>query len=248
MRCSIPAFAGTMTEGREEFGNVMELHASFSYPFRDPDWFRKVLLAGLILLIPVVGALVILGWELDIIRRVIRGSDAAIPSPQPGIHLRDGLRSAGIFLLYLVPLLLAFALLEAGIRLPPVVGLKAEDAGTLAGVLGWIFGVLCVLLALGLPLLAYAAIARFADSGRLKDAFRLRQILPLVAGAPAAYLPLLPGLVFQFLAGSIGVFVCCFGLVVSLPYGLAVQAHWIGQAYIKASAEGNRPPEADSSS
>ena len=37
---------------------------SFAWPFRDPEWFNKIVLMGLIGLIPVVGWLQLLGWML----------------------------------------------------------------------------------------------------------------------------------------------------------------------------------------
>ena len=44
----------------------MNFGLSFSYIFEDQDWFRKLALPGLCLLIPVVGWMVTLGWTLKV--------------------------------------------------------------------------------------------------------------------------------------------------------------------------------------
>jgi hypothetical protein len=217
---------------------------AFSFPFQDPDWFKKVFLSGLFLLIPLLGAVSMIGWGLEICRAAIRNKGGALPFPRPGPNLRGGMQILAIVLLYLVPLLLAVVCFEAGIHLPPVSGLKAQTAREVADILGWIFGVLCVFFGLSLPLLACAAIGRFAETNRLKDAFHLRNVVRLILKSPKAYLLLLPGLAFQALTGWIGIMVCCIGLTVSLPYSVAVQAHWLGQIHTDASA-GRIPPSAD---
>ena len=46
---------------------------AFSWPFRDPDWLPKVLVMGLILLVPVLGAMAGLGWMLAALDRLRAG-------------------------------------------------------------------------------------------------------------------------------------------------------------------------------
>jgi uncharacterized membrane protein len=41
----------------------MDFGRAFSFVFEDPDWLKKVAIAGLVMLIPVIGQLVVLGWH-----------------------------------------------------------------------------------------------------------------------------------------------------------------------------------------
>jgi uncharacterized membrane protein len=50
----------------------MDFGLAFSYPFQDQDWLKKLGIAGLLMIIPVFGWLVVAGWAIEITRRVIR--------------------------------------------------------------------------------------------------------------------------------------------------------------------------------
>jgi hypothetical protein len=218
---------------------------AFSYPFQDADWFRKTLLAGCILIIPFFGPVIILGWGLEICRQALRKPAGAVPPPRPAAHFRGGLKVLGVILFCLLPLLIAVSLLELGIRLPPVLGLKEQPEQVIVTILGGLFGIVCVFLGLAMPMLACAEIGRLAETGRLRDALPLGAAIRTVVHAPRSFLLLLPGLFAQALSGWIGVLVCCVGLAVSLPYGVAVQAHWLGRVYAEESAARFPPPAAD---
>ena len=49
--------------------NTMNYSHAFSYVFEDKDWLSKILIAGLISLIPIVGQLYLFGWMIEIVRR-----------------------------------------------------------------------------------------------------------------------------------------------------------------------------------
>ena len=53
---------------------------AFVWPFRDPDWLGKVVIIGLILLIPIVGGINGLGWMLATIDRLRKGEQRLTPA------------------------------------------------------------------------------------------------------------------------------------------------------------------------
>ena len=59
----------------------MNLGLAFSYVFKDKEWFKKILMPALCMLIPVVGQFVVIGWGLKITKRVIDGyEEDALPN------------------------------------------------------------------------------------------------------------------------------------------------------------------------
>jgi hypothetical protein len=48
----------------------MEFGRAFSYAFEDSEWIKKVGIAALVFLIPLLGLIILMGWSLEIIRRV----------------------------------------------------------------------------------------------------------------------------------------------------------------------------------
>src|SRR5690349_22088333 len=87
---------------------------AFAWPFRDPDWAGKVLLMGLILVIPFVGPINGLGWMLAALDR-LRSGEERLP-PANFDHLGRGFRLFVVLLVY-YGVLIAIA---AAIYLPAV--------------------------------------------------------------------------------------------------------------------------------
>ena len=57
----------------------MDFGLAFSYVFQDRDWLRKVGIVALISLIPILGQLVLIGWSLNITKRVIERHPEPLP-------------------------------------------------------------------------------------------------------------------------------------------------------------------------
>jgi hypothetical protein len=60
---------------------------TLNWPFRDPRWLPKTLVQALILLIPVVGAIAMLGWMLKSLDNLRAGRDELAPA---SLHLGRG--------------------------------------------------------------------------------------------------------------------------------------------------------------
>jgi hypothetical protein len=70
---------------------------SFGFPFRDPKWVEKVLLQGLILIIPIVGLIALAGWMLMTLDNIRAGRQELAPA---GFHLGRGIGLFGAWFLY----------------------------------------------------------------------------------------------------------------------------------------------------
>jgi Protein of unknown function (DUF4013) len=70
---------------------------AFGLAFRDPKWVEKVLLQGLILIIPIVGLIALAGWMLMTFDNLRAGRQELAPA---GFHLGRGIGLFGAWFLY----------------------------------------------------------------------------------------------------------------------------------------------------
>src|SRR3979411_1700042 len=69
---------------------------AFAWPFQDPGWFGKMVLQGLIAIIPIIGWISMAGWLMINIDNFRAGKRELAPA---GFHLSRG---AGLFFVFLI--------------------------------------------------------------------------------------------------------------------------------------------------
>ena len=70
---------------------------AFGWPFQDPNWFGKMVLQGLIWIIPIVGWISLGGWMMRTIDNYRAGRRELAPA---GFHLARGVAVSFVFLIY----------------------------------------------------------------------------------------------------------------------------------------------------
>jgi hypothetical protein len=198
---------------------VTELSDSIAWPSRDPQWVSKVLLTGLILIIPIVGQLVLVGWMLAALDN-LRAGQPVLP-PAGFSYMGRGLNLFAVYIVYALALVLIFGVLfGAGI------GISANVEGGPA-----VLGVLLILLAyaillvagLGLSLLTPVVIVA-TERGGIAGGLDVPRIAGMVrADVEEALRAGLFALVAS-LIGGIGAIACLIGQYFTTPYGYAVLA------------------------
>jgi len=226
----------------------MDFGLAFSYPFQDQDWLKKLGIAGLLLIIPLVGGFAVLGWGLEITRRVIR-HDTPLLLPEWnefGKYIVDGLYIYLISIIYSIPIIIFSSIIGGG------GGLLGQNQGSGGGdpisIVVWILLVcgscLIFLYLILFSLVIPAAIANFAVKGNLGAAFAFGELFGIIKSAFGAYIiVLLGGIVAGFLS-TLGLIACIIGVVFTAAYYYLIMAHFYGQAYNQAqSAMGvSNPP------
>lgn len=220
----------------------MDIGRSFTYITEDQDWIKKVLLGGVITLIPIVGPFFALGYMMETLRNVIAGQE--IPLPEIGDFggkLVEGLKGWVIALVYSLPLILFGACAQAGSFAP----LLAEnvDPGmveTLTTVsigMSACCGCLLLLYAILMSLVLPFALGRYAETGQLGAAFKLGEIFDMLKSnvGPALIVLLVGGLTI-FVAELVGLIACGIGLFFALFYAQLVMAFLYGSLYRRAGA------------
>jgi hypothetical protein len=213
----------------------MDFGKAFTFAFDDPDWLKKIAINALIGIIPIVGQIYLMGWGLEVARRVATGSAQPLPDVDFGTYLGYGFKAFVVALVYTAPLWVS-ALVVAGLS-ALLYEVSQEAANTIGMVVGICFGFFGLVYGLLIGLVMPAAFTRMVIFGRIKDGLAFGSVFSLVRAAPGAYLLVLVGtIVAQFLAGIVGGIACGIGVIFTAALYQAVAGHFYGQAYRAASA------------
>jgi hypothetical protein len=209
----------------------MDIGRAFSYIFEDQEWLTKVAVAALVMLIPFIGWFAILGWQLEITRRVILNEARPLPAWSDfGGYLSRGFMGFVIAFVYLLPLVVFSGCFQAAI-IP--LSEQGNDVMTFAVAgLGLVFSCVTLIYGIAAGLVLPAALGRYADTSQIGDAFNFGAILGLVRAAPGAFAMVLIGGFLASLLASLGTIACFIGVFFTAALASAVNGHLYGQAYI----------------
>ena len=203
---------------------------AFAWPFRDPEWPRKLLIIAATLLIPIIGGINGLGWMLATLDRLRAGDETMAPA---GLgYIGRGFRLFVVQIVYG----LAISALALLIYLPAV--LLAVHQGSGQANTGLIFLALFLnVLAFGVATVGALAVT-FAspafvlatDRGGIRGGLNVRE----VARRSRANLTntLIAGLMLiaASFVSSLGSIVCLVGILFTAAYALAMQA-WVFRSF-----------------
>jgi hypothetical protein len=219
---------------------VERITDAFAWPARDPEWLTKILIIGVILLIPIVGAINGIGWMLATLDRLRAGDEALAPANLG--YIGRGLRLFVVNLAYG----LAIVLLAAAIYVPAllIAGSQSQGSANPALVsLAIVLSLLAFSLAtLGTLALNFALPSIVLATDREGMAGGLRVLAVLRRSRINVSNTLIAGLMLiaAGFVGSLGILLCGIGVLFTLAYALAMQA-WIirsfelGTAAVKAA-------------
>ena len=215
----------------------MNVGRAFKFVFDDPRWLLKLFIGGLFAVaagflnfIPILGqvvafagGLVVTGYSLILVRRVMDGYDTPLPEwDDIGGLLTFGLKGFVVQLGWSLPLIV----LGLAVLLP---GIVVENSGLIA------LGALAVLvLALATLLIAPAGLGRLAATGSIGEGLNIRLILEMVRNNLGDYVLLALAAVGALLIGVAGFLIFVVGGLLTFPYALLVIAHLTGQAYFRS--------------
>jgi uncharacterized membrane protein YhaH (DUF805 family) len=213
---------------------------AFVWPVRDPDWVVKLLIIGLISLIPIIGTINGIGWMLASLDRLRAGEERLAPANLS--YLPRGFRVFVVELIY-VCVLLAIALVfylpgiliavrqghdngnPALIALAITLNLVAFGVVTL-GSLAYTFILPSMILATDAG--GIGAGLRFGD---VLKRCRMNPINTLIAGLM---------LLAASFVGSFGLIACGIGVIFTAAYAVAMQAWIIRSFELGSTAPGAR--------
>jgi len=216
----------------------MDFGLPFSFPFQDQNWFKKLAIAGLILLIPIIGVIYLLGWGLEITRQLIFGEPVVIPENDLGKFLGRGFKAFVISLVFSIPSMI-FQIPSSILNVAAQNASSDDGSGAMFGGMAAIAicsGFLGAIYGLFLAFVMPAVYALFLKNNEeIGAGFRFGEIFGLIKKSPVAYLLAVVGGLIAGLISSLGVIACVVGLLITIPYSLLIMSHFYGQAYLEAT-------------
>ena len=200
---------------------------AFVWPVRDPEWAEKILVIGLLLLIPILGVLNGLGWMLAGLDR-LRAGEERLP-PANLTYLGRGFRLFVVNIVYAAAVgLIGTVIYSAAVILLARQGLTITQAS--GGLALLLFGFGVVTLASVLAYFLMPTIVLAVEEGGIVAGLNLVTVVrrsrlslnnTLIAGLM---------LIAAAFVGSLGAIACLVGVYFTVAYSLAMQA-WIYRSF-----------------
>ena len=219
----------------------MDFGLAFSYVFEDEDWVKKLALAS-VLCLTLIGIIPVLGWGLEVIRRVIKEDPEPLPDwSEFGQHFVKGLLVVLVIFIYFLPItILGSCNAGAG----SLLGNTGEDfAAPIFWILTSCLSCLYFIYGLGVSLIIPAALGNYAASGEFGSVFKLGKIFKIVKDNIGNYGLVFLGLLLSYIIAPLGVIACGIGVAVTTAYAILFNSHLMGQAYKVAAPAGELPAE-----
>ncbi len=210
----------------------MDLGKAFSFPFDDEQWVSSILICGLLLLVPVLGAFLLIGYMLETARNVAMGSPRPLPKWNNfGEKLSLGFAGFVISLVYALPLAVLASLVAC---VAVGLGSAAGEDGAAAVVAGLTLCLvpLIILLALIIQPIILAAMARYLQTGSLGSAFQVGEVIGMVRADLSGWVVMFLLYLLCSIVGSLGSIII-IGFIFTLPYSQAVFGHLLGQKMLQ---------------
>jgi hypothetical protein len=221
-------------------GQSMDWGKSFTHVFEDKDWVVKVLIGGILSMIPIVN-LVVIGYALRALKNVAEGAEQPLPAWDDfGDYFVKGLVSVLGAMVWALPIIILATMTAV---LSALTGYdSAEPSRVAAPYVLCIWSMSCVsgIYGLFLGFVLPAAFAQYAVRGDFGAFFRFGDIGKFIKANLGNYIvALILAVIAQFIS-SFGVILCCIGAIFTEFWALLVGSHLLGQVY--RSSEAALPP------
>ncbi len=211
----------------------IDLTKAFGFPFGDKEWPVKLLVHGLLILIPILGSIIIMGWQRQAVAG-IKAGEKGLPAIDIGKSISEGIAPFVAILNAVIPMTI-FSFATICVSVGSLVGgiLLAEEMNEGIFV---VFGVLIALVSYGGIIIA--AIIMMIIMPELRRRGFHGEMFPLLSpgksiavwkAQPIGYLVLCVGFLLTSLLGGLGVYLCYVGMLITLPWAHGANASLLAQ-------------------
>jgi hypothetical protein len=229
----------------------MDIGQALRFVFEDEEWVKKLLLGAAILLIPIFGGLVLMGYCIAVLRNIRAGSERPLPEWTDLSSLFiDGLKLWVTMIVYMIPAWILLCPVSAVWLLPLLGGDREDVTLTLTGVaflLSISLGCILLLYMLLVSLVGPAVYIRYAETGQIGACLRFGEVFRftfdnlgrvIVAQLMIWALGLVIGLVVSGISTVLGVIPIC-GWLLMVPVALLALpvSVWLGAFMVHLYAQ-----------
>jgi hypothetical protein len=211
----------------------VDLTEAFGFPFGDKDWLVNLLIHGLLMLIPILGSMIVMGWQRQAVA-MIKAGEKGLPAIDVGKSIREGVAPFVAILNAVIPMAIFSSVLVV-IAIGSLIGsiIIAEETNEEMIV---VFGILIALFSYGGILVAAIVMMVIMPEFRRRG-FR-GEMFPLLSpgvsiaawkAQPVGYLIVCVGFVLTSLLGGIGVYLCYVGMLFTMPWAHGANASLLAQ-------------------
>ncbi|HEX6548189.1 MAG TPA: DUF4013 domain-containing protein [Candidatus Dormibacteraeota bacterium] len=202
-----------------------DLVEAIKWPTYDPEWVKKIILMSLITIIPIVGALVLLGWMLTCLDYIRAGRNEMPPAGFG--YIGRGLPLFVVGLVYGLALgVVWLALFIIGTVIAAAGGSNNSGLGAIGG-LFFLLATAWLIVGLLAAALAAPAIILSTERSGIPGGLNVPGIIALIRQNIAAAVLAAVSFIVASVIGSIGGVVCALGVYLTIAYGYAMMARII---------------------
>jgi len=220
----------------------MDIGKAFTYMFEEDKWVEKLLIGGLLMLVPIVNFFAI-GYALRALKNISEGKHPILPEWDDwGDDWVKGLISSFVVpFIYSLPLMLAAIPFIIVLSATASVGTQYGYGGNyqtstgLATVCRLMFSCLAALWGLLIGIVYPAGTVKYAREGQFANYFQFRELFRFIKDNLADYIvAILISIVASIVAGIVGGIACGIGIAFTSFWSCLVMAFLFGQIEGKA--------------
>jgi len=163
----------------------VSLKRAFKAFFGNPDWLKKSALAMLGMLVPYVGAIVVMGYGLEYMRGVAWRKDDKLPEwSDLARYLKTGFGAFVVSLVYSLPVIIVLSIVTF---IPFIIFATSSSGEAYVVAFAIIIALLSMPLSLAWAALTQGGILRFAAYDKIGEGLRVQEVLASVAKTKGAF-------------------------------------------------------------
>lgn len=214
----------------------MDIGRAFSFVFEDLEWLKKVLIGGIVSLVPIV-SFAAMGYGFEETRRVYEGRELPLPEWDDfGSYFSKGLMAFIALLTYALPIIIFYCLIAFGV--PILVGAGSSGSGrnaqpgplaALAAPLSICISCLILLYVIVLVAFVPALMVRYALTEQIGAFFQFGPAWQLISTNIGGYaMALVVYLIAASIASLLGSLACLVGVYFTSFWSSLVSAYLFG--------------------
>lgn len=212
-----------------------DLGKAFSFPFKDPEWVSKFVLAAVFMVLSIfmVGIFIVAGYLVQVTQGVMRNEENPMPAwDDIGVKLVVGFKYVVVHLVYALPV---FIIIGIFVIMAIVSGISSShNEGTFVGMflVAYLFTIFfSVLYGLALAALTPVIAVKFAERERIGDALDISEVWRFFRrNWQSATIVALIAVGLQSFAG-VGLILFFVGILFTIFYAYLVSAYLYGIVY-----------------